>query len=59
MQIAVFIGCNRLIPFSKGQVVSFLMENALILKTDYTGDGTLLTVRCDRVVADKASKMLT
>ena len=48
-----------LIPFSKGQVVSFLMENALILKTDYTGDGTLLTVRCDRVVADKASKMLT
>ena len=48
-----------LVPFHKGQVVSFLMENALILKTDYTGDGTLLTVRCDRVVADKASKMLT
>ena len=47
-----------LVPFSKGQVVSFLMENALILKTEYTGEGTLLTARCDRVVAEKAEKMI-
>ena len=47
-----------LIPYHKGQVVSFLMENAMILKTEYTDAGTALTVRCDRVTADRVSKML-
>ena len=47
-----------LVPYHKGQVVSFLMENAMILKTEYTDAGTALTVRCDRVTADRVSKML-
>ena len=47
-----------LVPYHKGQVVSFLMENAIILKTEYTDAGTALTVRCDRVTADRVSKML-
>ena len=47
-----------LVPYHKGQVVSFLMENAMILKTEYTDAGTALTVRCDRVTADRVTKML-
>ncbi|MBO6107433.1 MAG: GTPase HflX [Stomatobaculum sp.] len=47
-----------LVPYHKGQVVSFLMENAMILKTEYTDAGTALTVRCDRVTADRVMKML-
>ena len=47
-----------LVPYHKGQAVSFLMENAMILKTEYTDAGTALTVRCDRVTSDRVSKML-
>ena len=47
-----------LVPYHKGQVVSFLMENAMILKTEYTAAGTALTVRCDRVTADRVTKVL-
>ena len=47
-----------LVPYHKGQVVSFLMENAMILKTEYTDAGTALTVRCDRVTAGRVMKML-
>ena len=47
-----------LVPYHKGQVVSFLMENAMILKTEYTDAGTALTVRCDRVTANRVTKML-
>ena len=47
-----------LVPYHKGQVVSFLMENAMILKTEYTDAGTALTVRCDLVTADRVTKML-
>ena len=48
-----------LVPYHKGQAVSYLMENAFILRTEYTDAGTSITARCDRVVAEKAEKMIS
>ncbi len=47
-----------LIPYDKGMVTSFLMENARIEKMEYLGEGTAMTVSCDKAIADKAEKML-
>lgn len=46
------------IPYEKGAVSSYLMENARILETDYLDTGTFMTVKCSRKIADKAEKML-
>ena len=46
------------IPYQKGQVVSYLMENGVVLGTEYTGEGTELTVTCEPEIADRADKML-
>lgn len=40
------VECSMLIPFSEGAVVSYLTSHAEILSTEYTEEGTLLTVRC-------------
>lgn len=39
-----YVTANFLIPFSEGEVVSYLNENAHVLSTDYVADGTALKV---------------
>lgn len=38
--------CNMLIPFSEGSVLSYLMNNANVLNTEYTENGTLIDIEC-------------
>ncbi len=47
-----------LIPYRMGGVQAFLIENARVLDIRYLEEGTRLTVRCGRDVADRADKML-
>lgn len=47
---------DLLIPFSDGQVVTYLNENAHILSTEYTEDGTLLNVELHTADAARFSK---
>ena len=42
-----------LIPFSQGQIVSDLTQNALLLSTEYTPEGTLLEVQGPASVLDR------
>ncbi|MDO4479115.1 MAG: GTPase HflX [Lachnospiraceae bacterium] len=47
-----------LIPYDKGAVHSYLMENAIVEMADYTAEGILVRAKCDVAVADKAEKMI-
>ena len=47
-----------LVPYDKGSVTAFLMENARTDSVDYTDSGTFLRVTCPKAVADKAAGML-
>ncbi|MBQ9991012.1 MAG: GTPase HflX [Lachnospiraceae bacterium] len=42
-----------LLPFSQGHIVSYLTREARVLATEYTPDGTLLTVRGPAAVIDR------
>ena len=47
-----------LIPYNRGSVVSFLMERAVVLQTDYTAEGTKITAECDTATAEQVEKIL-
>ena len=47
-----------LIPYERGDLVSYLMEKAVVLSTEYTDTGTRLTVRCGKDTAERTEKML-
>ena len=47
-----------LIPYDRGSLVSFLMERAVVLQTEYTGEGTKITAECDRATAEQVEKSL-
>ena len=49
---------DYLIPYDMGSLSSYLMANAVVEKMDYQESGLFLSVRCDRVVAEKADKLL-
>ncbi len=38
--------CKMKIPFSQGNIVSYLNEHANVISTDYDGEGTILNVEC-------------
>lgn len=44
---------NLLIPFTEGQIISDLTQNACILSTEYTGEGTLIQVQGSPAVLDR------
>lgn len=44
-----------LLPFNRGDLVSFLMEKATVLKQEYTEDGVHLKVSCQRQDAERYS----
>lgn len=41
-----YIDCEMLIPFEKGNIVSYFNENATIKQTEYLENGTLLKMNC-------------
>lgn len=41
-----YIQCEMLIPFEKGNIVSYLNQNSTIEKTEYLGEGTYLKLNC-------------
>ncbi len=41
-----YVNCQMLIPFDKGNIVSFLNEVATVKKTQYLEQGTLLELNC-------------
>ncbi|KRM44315.1 GTP-binding protein HflX [Lentilactobacillus parafarraginis DSM 18390 = JCM 14109] len=45
-----------MIPFDKGDVVSYLNDNATVLKTDYDANGTLITAELNEVDAKRFSR---
>ena len=47
-----------LIPYDRGHIVSFLMDKAVVLDTEYTAEGTKITAECDRATAEQAEKAL-
>nr|WP_198044752.1 GTPase HflX [Lysinibacillus timonensis] len=42
--LANYVTCQMLIPFERGDVVSYLNQNASVLSTEYVEEGTLLSV---------------
>lgn len=46
---------NFLLPFNRGDLVSFLMEKATVLKQEYTEEGVHLKVSCQRQDAERYS----
>lgn len=44
-----------LLPFNRGDLVSFLMEKATVLKQEYTEEGVYLKVSCQRQDAERYS----
>ena len=47
-----------LIPYDRGSIVSFLMERSVVLRTEYTAEGTKITAECDQPTADQVEKAL-
>lgn len=44
---------NFLLPYDKGNIVSYFMENAAVLEQEYRGEGVWLRVICRRSDADR------
>lgn len=42
-----------LLPYDKGAIVSYFMDNATVLEQEYRGDGVWLRVSCHKTDADK------
>lgn len=47
-----------LIPYAKGEVVSYFMEHAQVLSTDFAENGTRVNVRCHKADRDKYAEFL-
>jgi len=41
-----YVHCDMLIPYDKGNIVSYLNDNAHVRSTSYRGDGILISVEC-------------
>ncbi|MGN0376785.1 MAG: GTPase HflX [Suilimivivens sp.] len=48
-----FVKVTLFIPYEKGDIVSYFMENAHIISQEYKDNGTELQVRCHRADKDK------
>ncbi|MBO6164668.1 MAG: GTPase HflX [Lachnospiraceae bacterium] len=47
-----------LIPYTKGAVQSYLMQNARVENLEYLDTGVAMHVKCNKIVAEKAERML-
>ncbi|MGZ9583933.1 GTPase HflX [Paenibacillus marinisediminis] len=48
-----YVRCEMLIPYDKGQLISYLNEHATVMSTDYENEGTKLTLDCKRSDMEK------
>ncbi|WP_261810309.1 GTPase HflX [Levilactobacillus humaensis] len=53
-----YVTANFLIPFSEGEVVSYLNEHAHVLSTDYVEDGTAIKVELQQADFDRFKKFV-
>lgn len=53
-----YVKCKMLIPFDRGQIISYFNEYASVLQTEYEEEGTLLTVECKRSDYEKYREFL-
>lgn len=56
IQARVYAGhveCEFLIPYDKGNIVSYLCSNAMVLKQDYEEDGIYMKAECHRQDAER------
>lgn len=48
-----FVKCTVLIPYTAGDIVSYLNENARVLSTEYEENGTKMVIECSQVDAER------
>ena len=48
-----YLSKRFLIPYDKGQVLGVIMDRAIVEKTEYTENGTLISARADRALCEK------
>lgn len=53
-----YVEAEFLIPFDKGNIVAYLLENSHVISQDYTGEGTVIKTRCHTADRDKYSLYL-
>ena len=53
-----YVEAEFLIPFDKGNIVAYLLENSHVISQDYTGEGTVIKTRCHAADRDKYSLYL-
>lgn len=54
-----YVTCKVLVPFDRGDVVSYLNDHANILKTDYEEEGTVMTVEMLERDRDRFDEFVT
>ncbi|MFI3212639.1 MAG: GTPase HflX [Eubacteriales bacterium] len=42
------VTCDMLLPYDKGNILSYLLENATVHNCEYTADGTLIHLECSK-----------
>jgi len=42
------VDCTFLLPYDKGNILSYLLENGEVYSTEYREDGTLIKINCNR-----------
>ncbi|WP_353654857.1 GTPase HflX [Clostridium sp. CCUG 7971] len=53
-----YITCKVLIPYNEGEIVAYLNENASIINTNYTDEGTILNIECSKQDYDRYKNYL-
>jgi GTP-binding protein HflX len=53
-----YVHCKMLIPYDKGNIISYLREKANIKSTQYENQGTLLALECTRIDFEKYNEFL-
>lgn len=54
---ADYVDCTFLIPYDKGNDLSYLLENGTVYSTEYREDGVLIQINCSSTDASKYDKM--
>jgi len=54
-----YVTCRMSIPFPRGDVFSYLKEQASILDTEYTAEGIQITCKCKKADFDKYGEYVT
>lgn len=53
-----YVQCKMLIPYDKGNIISYLRENANVRLAKYENEGTLLNLECSKVDYEKLEEFV-